>query len=237
MAQNTALPKQKRCCTDTLPVSGFHQPSLCMWMWISFFLSGWIWIQGDVLNPHKCRHINACKRTHTHTHHHPLLRALPRRKVPLWFELQCELNCCGEYSTLFTNSHQLPAEERDSDGCACECAEGKWEKGGLPSLTVSVGKLKTWKVKEEDIKRQKKKRGEAGCSFQNREKSLPLFCKGEFNKLYTCTFKSNLLTISRCWIMDEVETKRTTKWSRVEHRVQQFYCSRTLQGSLSQHNN
>lgn len=85
-AKNTVLPKQKRCCTDMLPVSGFRQPSFSMWIYFFFF-----WIQGDVLNPHKYRHINACKRTHTHTHNHPLLRALPPQKVPLW-SLSCSVN-------------------------------------------------------------------------------------------------------------------------------------------------
>lgn len=66
LMRNSGSPKvhrcqnKKECCKDTLPVSGFHQPSLCIWISSSLFLfffllffSRWIWIQGDVLNPHK----------------------------------------------------------------------------------------------------------------------------------------------------------------------------------------
>lgn len=48
-------------------------------------------------------------------------------------------------------------------------------KGGLPSLSVSVGELKSRKVEEEDIKRQEKKRGEASCPSPDRKGKFSIF--------------------------------------------------------------
>ena len=134
-ARNSALPKQERCRSDLPPV---RQPSICMWISFFFFFldtCGFLEMSSILTNTGTLMRISA----HTPTHDHA-----PPRKAPLW-SLNHELN---EVQPL-TNSRPAAGWQ----WCPCVSRENVRTRRSSHHSLVSVGGLKSRKVKEHDIER------------------------------------------------------------------------------------